>query len=357
MFKKEMSKEELTQLAVAYLKEQGACEVGVVTKETLAGGPPSTNLEYVLADAASALSFAVPLDEEKISSFLGKKDHAGHQEDNIHTGFFITGLAVGLASYLDQIGYPSYGVDSNIVYRKDTPRGSRDFKPDISHRYLAARSGVGWLGFSGNIITPSHGASVLLGSVVTTAELEPTDPLPEDKKYCDECRLCYAACTSHLMDKEEQSTVTMGGIEFSYQKRRSYHRCDLVCGGFTGLSEKGKWSTWSPGRFPIPDDDIEFRGALMEATQAWLKRPAIEDGGFRHPQSPGGRKLNFTCGNCQLVCHPDKNERNRRFKLLSGGGVVIQHADGNIEAVKPDKAREHLDALDDEQRALYERIC
>ena len=40
MFKKEMSKAELTELTVAYLKEQGACEVGVVTKETLAGGPP-----------------------------------------------------------------------------------------------------------------------------------------------------------------------------------------------------------------------------------------------------------------------------------------------------------------------------
>ena len=183
MFKREMSKEDLTELAVSYLKEQGACEVGVVTKDTLDGGPPSTDLEYVMADAESALSFAVPLDEGKIHKFLSKEDHAAHQEDNIHTGFYITGLAVGLASYLDQLGYPSQGVDSNIVYRKDTPRGVRDFKPDISHRYLAVRSGVGWFGYSGNVMTPSHGASVLLGSVVTTAELIPTDPLPQDNKY------------------------------------------------------------------------------------------------------------------------------------------------------------------------------
>ena len=74
MFKKEMSKEDLTQLAVTYLKEQGACEVGVVTKETLAGGPPSTDLEYVLQDAESAISFAIPLDEQKIYKFLSKED-------------------------------------------------------------------------------------------------------------------------------------------------------------------------------------------------------------------------------------------------------------------------------------------
>jgi len=178
MFTKEMSNEDLTQLATSFLKEQGACEVGIATKETLAGGPPSTDLEYVLEDAESAISFAVPLDKDKIYKFLAKEDHAAHQDDNIHTGFFVTGLAVGLASYLDQIGYPSHGVDSNVVYRKDTPRGTRDFKPDISHRYLAVRSGVGWFGFSGNVMTPSHGASVLLGSVITTAKLTPTDPLP-----------------------------------------------------------------------------------------------------------------------------------------------------------------------------------
>lgn len=356
MYKKSTSNPELTRLALEYLQAQGASAVGVVTNETLEGGPPSTDLEYVLPGAKSALSFAVPLDQKKIEAFLSKEDHAGHQQDNVHTGYYVTGLAVGLASYLDQIGFPSKGVDSNMVYRKDTPRGIRDFMPDISHRYLAVRSGVGWFGFSGNVITRDHGASVLLGSVVTTAELEPTDPLPEEEKYCDECQLCYASCTSHMMDKHEKTSVTMGGHEFSYSKRRSYNRCDLVCGGFTGLSKKGKWSTWSPGRFPIPESDEEFRGALIAASQAWLSRPEIDDGGFHHPQMPGGRKLNFTCGNCQLICNPDRKERKRRYKLLTRSGVVIQHPDGSIEAVKADQAQQHLDNMEPERRALYEKV-
>lgn len=96
----------------------------------------------MLPEARSALSFAIPLDPGKIEKYLSKEDHAGHQEDNVKTGYFVTGLAVGLASYLDQLGYPSKGVDSNVVYRKDTPRGTRDFMPDISHRYLAVRSGL-----------------------------------------------------------------------------------------------------------------------------------------------------------------------------------------------------------------------
>lgn len=356
MFRKETSKADLTRIAVDFLEAQGASAVGVVTNETLEGGPPSTDLEYVLPGAKSALSFAVPLDPDKIEKYLSKEDHASHQQDNVRTGIYVTGLAVSLASYLDQLGYSAKGIDSNVVYRKDTPRGTRDFKPDISHRYLAVRSGVGWFGLSGNVITRKHGASVLLGSVVTSAELEPTDPLPEDEKYCDECQLCYASCTSRMMAKKEKTTVTIGGQDFSYSKRRSYHRCDLVCGGFTGLSKKGKWSTWSPGRFPIPDNDEEFYPALMEATQAWQLRPAIDDGGFHHPQAPGGKKLNFTCGNCQLICHPDRKERKRRYKLLRKSGVVIQSPDGSIKAVSPEEARIHLDAMNPSQRALYEKI-
>ena len=218
--------EHMTEL----LMTQGVSLVGVSTKETLAGGPPSTDLEYVLPGAKSAITFAVPFDQEKIELYLSKQDHAGHQSDNMHTNAYVSGLAAQGASFLDQKGHPSYGCCANAVYRQDTPNGMSDFLPDISHRYLAVRSGIGWFGFSGNVITKDYGAAVILGSVVTTVEMEPTDPLPPEDKYCDDCKLCLAACNSGLMEKTEQTTVTMGGIDFSYSKRKTYRRCDLVCG-------------------------------------------------------------------------------------------------------------------------------
>jgi epoxyqueuosine reductase QueG len=347
-------RKELSQFVIDFVNTQGACAAGIATKETLAGGPPSTDLEYVLPGAKSAVCFALPFDENKIERYLAKQDHAGHQADNFRTNLAATGLAVGLATYLDQHGIPSYGVPSNAVYRKDTPRGMADFKPDVSHRYLAVRSGVGWFGLSGNVITPTHGACVVLGSVVTTAELEPTEPLPEEEKYCDECKICMASCLSGLMDRKERTTVTLGGQEFSYSKRLSYHRCDYVCGGFTGLAKNRRWSTWSPGRFPIPKQDEEFLPVLALGVKDSWPRPEIE-GGFHHPAMPAHRKINMTCGNCQLVCHPDHDERKRRFKLLTRGGVVVQHPDGSLEAVAPEIAEKHVAELTPEQRACYER--
>ncbi|MCP4005063.1 MAG: epoxyqueuosine reductase [bacterium] len=348
------SPKELTEFALEFVKTYGAVAAGVSTLETLAGGPPSADLEHVLEGARSAVTFALPLDQEKILTYLAKQDHASHQADNLRTTNLVTGIATNLASYWTQHGIPSYGVDANFVFRQDTPRGMMDFMPDISHRYLAARSGVGWFGFSGNIITEENGAAVLLGTTVTTAELEPTEPLAAEDKYCDDCQLCLASCNSGMFDKTEKTTVTMGDRDFCYSKRKSYHRCDLVCGGFTGLSKNGKWSTWSPGRFDIPESDEEFLPALAGAIMASSPRPEIE-GGFFHPGMGSARKLNLTCGNCQLLCHPDRDERKRRYKLLTKSGVVVQNEDGSLEAVSPARAKKHLAEMSPERRATYQK--
>lgn len=346
--------EDLNQLVKDLVLNAGAIDVGVVTTETLEGGPPSTDLSYVLDGAKSAVVFALPLDQEKIERFLKKEDFPGHCLDNVRTNTLSSGIALELARFLEMKGQAAVPVESNFVYRKDTPRGLNDEKPPISHRYLAVRAGLGHFGLSGNVIRKKGGASVILGSVVTDTQLTPTDPLPVDENYCDECRLCLSACASGLMHEDEKTTVTMGGVEFSYARRQSYSRCDYVCGGFTGLSKSGKWSTWSPARFPIPEKDEEFLDAIRVAVKPYVYRPKPGIG-FYHPQLPGN-KGQMTCGHCQLICHPDKDVRAKRFKMLTEAGVVIQLEDGSLKAVSPEEAIEHLAAMSPDVRALYENI-
>jgi epoxyqueuosine reductase len=332
----------------------GATAVGISTTETLAGGPPSVDLSYVLPGAKSAVSFLVPLNQSYIEPYLQKMDRRSHEVDNIRTNSLASGISLEIAGYLTQKGHPSVGQTANITYRTDTPNGAFDEKPPVSHRYLAVRSGIGHFGLSGNVITRENGAAVILGSLVTTAALIPTEPLPPEENYCDECRLCIASCASEYMDPDNKTIVRMGDVDFSYSLHRSHSRCDYVCGGFTGLHKSGKWSTWSPARFPIPEKDEEFLPALVEAADAYKKRPR-EEGGFFHFLMPGNR-INFTCGNCTLVCHPDKKIRKQRLKMLIQSGVVVQRPDGSCEAISPDKAKKWLKEMPHEQRALYEKV-
>lgn len=45
-----------------------------------------------------------------------------------------------------------------------------------------------------------------------------------------------------------------------------------------------------------------------------------------------GDQVELTCGNCQLLCHPDKEVRKKRYKLLTQSGVIVQNQDGSREA-------------------------
>lgn len=348
-----MDKQEiLTDLVKDIVKGSGAVAVGIATTETLEGGPPSTDLSYVLPGAKSAVVFALPLDQKAIERFLRKEDMASANIDNRQVNILASGIALNLSDFLVMKGYRAVSLNANAVYRKDTPGGVYDEKPPVSHRYLAVRSGVGHFGLSGNVIMDTYGAATILASVVTDADLSPTDPLSPEENYCDRCRLCISACASGMMSPDEETTVTIGGMDFTYSRRRSYHRCEYVCGGFTGLHQSGKWSTWSPARFPIPEKEDEFLTALLASADSYVKRPKINYGLY-HPLMPRNM-LQFTCGHCQFICHPDKKIRQERYKMIVRGGVVIQESDGTLKAVSPKEAKKYLSAMDEETRKLYE---
>ena len=65
-------------------------------------------------------------------------------------------------------------------------------------REAAARSGVGFYGKNTMLITKRHGSWVVLGTLVTDVELEPTPPLGTD---CGDCRICIDACPTGALDE------------------------------------------------------------------------------------------------------------------------------------------------------------
>ena len=65
-------------------------------------------------------------------------------------------------------------------------------------REAAARSGVGFYGKNTMLITRRHGSWVVLGTLVTDVEIEPTPKLELD---CGSCRLCIDACPTDALDE------------------------------------------------------------------------------------------------------------------------------------------------------------
>jgi epoxyqueuosine reductase QueG len=358
----------------------GAFASGIATVESLKGGPPSTDLSYVLSGAKSAVVFALPFDKNTIDPYLAKEDRLPLEKAYNHAEITATGVGVHFANYLTKRGFPSVFLAAGQVYREDVESQAsaaeqaaaeklreRNYShaegatmvPPVALKYLALASGVGFLGLSGNVLTKQEGAAIALGAIVTTAELIPTDPAPEEENYCDDCKLCMSACPSLLMDPDGETVITMGGVSHKHARKRSITRCQLACGGITGLSPSGKWSTWSPGRFMVPKTDEELDQVAetlgIKVMTAFFKRPNMEGGVHHHVLI--GKKYYMSCSHCQLVCAPDKDERNRRYKLLKNGGCIVQNPeDGSVKALPPDEARDYVAAMDPETRAMYEDV-
>jgi epoxyqueuosine reductase QueG len=67
--------EKITGRVKDLARSYGASAVGIVTTEMLAGGPPSTDLAYVLPNAKSAVSFAVALDQKFLEPWFNTDCH------------------------------------------------------------------------------------------------------------------------------------------------------------------------------------------------------------------------------------------------------------------------------------------
>jgi epoxyqueuosine reductase len=68
---------------------------------------------------------------------------------------------------------------------------------DHVDREGAVRAGIAFYGKNTMAITRRHGSWVVLGALVTEAEVEPSPPLELD---CGECRLCIDACPTGALD-------------------------------------------------------------------------------------------------------------------------------------------------------------
>lgn len=63
---------------------------------------------------------------------------------------------------------------------------------DLVDRAVAHRAGLGWFGKNANLLLPGAGSWFVLGSIVTTADLPPSDaPAPDG---CGTCRRCHDDC-------------------------------------------------------------------------------------------------------------------------------------------------------------------
>lgn len=135
-------------------------------------------------------------------------------------------------------------------------RGFVDSAP-VLERSWAQRSGLGWVGKNGNLITKQGGSFFFIATLITDLELAYDDPFAGD--YCGSCTRCIEACPTQAISPDR---VVNGSKCISYF---TIELKDMLL----PASEKNKFDNWAFGcdtcqdvcpwnRFSSPTSETEF---------------------------------------------------------------------------------------------------
>jgi len=341
---------------------EGAKLVGIGSKERLKEAPPSGDMDYCLPSTQSCIIWAYPNPIEALENYFSKKERMSIKKAQQigYAGSWRT--AVIVSKFIEKNSeFRAFPVIPNAKYRprEDLPdyiKGDIRY-PDFSLRYGAVAAGLGHLGWSGNLITEEYGGSLYLGGVLTTAPLKP-DPMAKEN-HCNKCKICTKVCTTGYFstdEEEDMQSVIIGGYQEIYAKRGAFSQCGIGCAGWYGLSEDGKWSTWTPGHVCLktytednwrnrdfrrnlfgkimsdknsPDNIKKFNQVIA---RSFGKTAALENVGLRPFTDTNPR-----CGNCNFICVADPKKRKELYNMLINSGKVYIDKEGREFVKKFDK--------------------
>ena len=106
-------------------------------------------------------------------------------------------LALDAVSFIEKQGFLALPIAAS----QSTPDAKEEYKGVFPHKTAAVKSGLGFIGKSGVLITEEHGSFVRLATVLTDMPLEPSGEVHGSK--CGACTLCRDACPGHAITGEE----------------------------------------------------------------------------------------------------------------------------------------------------------
>ncbi len=324
---------QLKSLAIA----RGADLVGITSAHMLADGPPSADPRYLLPAADAVICFAVALEEEALTDFIGKRSWRPHCHNRKQVARSLYAIGDAIVDRLRSQGHEAVHVDPNNTYRPE--RGAADvtemtaFYPDFSHRYGALAAGIGRLGWSGNLLTRHYGARVELGSVLTSAALPADMPMADDHHPCDQCKLCSLVCPVEMIAPQESTRVTVAGVTETIACKRPNTCCWIGCTGYEGLAASGKWSNWSPYRLgrPLPADKQELDRLCigLQKSDPQMRTTTNSLCNYRQAVEHPDWFYHTVCGFCRAVCVPGREQRRANRKRIVHSGTVALQLDGS----------------------------
>lgn len=217
--KREKPKKISTSLLKNLLKDAGAHDFGIVNIDSIANTQEKEDILKAFPKTKTLISFLVKLNKNNIRSM----DRSLADLEYTRAYKKLTDIAFYLSEKLDNINIGSITPSPAFPQKMENWPGKMH---TISHKLIAAESGLGKIGFNRLILHPKFGAYICLETIAIDTKADRYDS-PLDYNPCINCGICRLVCPTGAISKD-------GGFNFLKCLIHVYR--DRI-GGFTNWVE------------------------------------------------------------------------------------------------------------------------
>jgi epoxyqueuosine reductase QueG len=174
--------------------ECGADDAGVVSLDNPAVAEERDHVLRAMPAARSLIAIVSKMHPDNVRS---PKRSVANLEFHT-TGEEVDAIAKRISIALSEMGHPTINPAMAFPMEMDQFPGRSWI---VSHKRVAVAAQLGKMGLHRNLIHPRFGSFILLGTVITSAEVTQT-PASLDFDPCVSCKLCVAACPVGAIEPE-----------------------------------------------------------------------------------------------------------------------------------------------------------
>jgi len=97
----------------------------------------------------------------------------------------------------------------------------------LSHKMIALRAGIGWIGRNNLLVHPDFGSKIRLATVLTDLPLKADKPT---EKYCGECKKCIEACPVSAISETHKEWNKTACLEKLKYFAKAHNVGQYICG-------------------------------------------------------------------------------------------------------------------------------
>ena len=135
--------------------------------------------------------------------------------------FLLDRMALKVSLFLQRQGWRALAIPASQIIDWQKQRGH------LSHKKIAERAGLGWIGRNNLLINPKFGARIRLVSILTNMPLWCDGPIKHD---CGKCRGCISSCPAQAIKESLEEFDHLGCFEQLRLFQKKGYAAQHICG-------------------------------------------------------------------------------------------------------------------------------